>query len=628
MNSHPKRFFSNCGALEPKWNSLPHDPARPDRRGRRNNILTETMKTATKTLATVLSVIPAVFLTLIGLSASADDEIPYNDLSNQGSLPAGWSPGRAFRLPPTPKAFESDYPDFPTPSTNFAGLDQNSGVNPPDTDGAVGPSHLMAMLNSGVLIQLKDGTTISSTTNLSIWWTNVGGFSSAFDPRIHYDPFSQRWIAVALTDAGSYSSSLLIGVSQTSDPSGAWYRWRLHTNDGCWLDFPRVGFNGSKIAVVATRGDVGTGARLGSSLYLFDKASIYAGNTPVYLNNFGRVVLDETNFYIGMVPAVSYDTNVSTLYLVQTYNGNTNGIGLLAIYAVDGTVTAPIIKTNGYPSSPVTWTNNPPSINFGPQLGLSEMINTGDDRIHSPVYRQGTLWCAHTVYVPATNPTRCAIQWWQINPTNGASTQRGMIEDTTGTTNFAYPSIAVNRFNDILIGYAVFSTNQYPSAYYSFHACTDGPGTMQTRSLLKAGISSFWSLDRINRNRWGDYSATVIDPSNDTDLWTFQEYAAQYYGSPTNKSGRWGTWWGSVTLWTPGNDNFTNAFTLTGTDLTVSGTLARATRESGEPSHGANTNTPSVWYNWTAPASGKVSFSATNRGTPIPWFWQSTPATT
>src|SRR5206468_12969140 len=43
-------------------------------------------------------------------------------------------------------------------------------------------------------------------------------------------------------------------------------------------------------------------------------------------------------------------------------------------------------------------------------------------------------------------------------------------------------------------------------------------------------------------NRWGDYSNTSVDPTNDTDLWTIQEYAA----TPSGGFDRWGTWWGKV----------------------------------------------------------------------------------
>ena len=44
-------------------------------------------------------------------------------------------------------------------------------------------------------------------------------------------------------------------------------------------------------------------------------------------------------------------------------------------------------------------------------------------------------------------------------------------------------------------------------------------------------------------NRWGDYSGSQVDPSDDLSLWTIQEYAR----IPTGRgdgSGRWATWWG------------------------------------------------------------------------------------
>ena len=38
-------------------------------------------------------------------------------------------------------------------------------------------------------------------------------------------------------------------------------------------------------------------------------------------------------------------------------------------------------------------------------------------------------------------------------------------------------------------------------------------------------MASYTILDGINRNRWGDYSLTDVDPSDDQTIWTFQEYA-------------------------------------------------------------------------------------------------------
>src|SRR5262249_17672638 len=76
--------------------------------------------------------------------------------------------------------------------------------------------------------------------------------------------------------------------------------------------------------------------------------------------------------------------------------------------------------------------------------------------------------------------------------------------------------------------------------------------TMQTDHVLKTGEDSYWKRDDNSFNRWGDYSATCVDPANDSDFWTVQEYAVPHVGSVTNRSGQWATWWGNVTVTLPG----------------------------------------------------------------------------
>jgi hypothetical protein len=59
----------------------------------------------------------------------------------------------------------------------------------------------------------------------------------------------------------------------------------------------------------------------------------------------------------------------------------------------------------------------------------------------------------------------------------------------------------------------------------------------------------------------------------------------------------------SVTATLLHNDAFAAATILGGTDVTVTGTTAAATKEAGEPSHAGNPGGRSVWYRWTAPSA-------------------------
>lgn len=56
----------------------------------------------------------------------------------------------------------------------------------------------------------------------------------------------------------------------------------------------------------------------------------------------------------------------------------------------------------------------------------------------------------------------------------------------------------------------------------------------------------------------------------------------------------------------PGNDNFGNAYTLTGYDAAGNSTLVGATGQPGEPGGHRELNT--VWWKWRAPATGQATF--------------------
>ena len=59
----------------------------------------------------------------------------------------------------------------------------------------------------------------------------------------------------------------------------------------------------------------------------------------------------------------------------------------------------------------------------------------------------------------------------------------------------------------------------------------------------------------------------------------------------------------------PANDDFASCQTLAGSNGSLTGHNLGATREIGEPTHGATFGTHSVWYCWTAPRAGTTEWS-------------------
>ena len=422
-------------------------------------------------------------------------------------------------------------PSAPSPglADNFQALPDAGVTVPPDTSGAVGPSHLMVMLNDRVRVQSRAGGNLL-TVALFDFWASLGP-SEVFDPRVLYDPSGNRWISVAMADSSGADSAVFVGSSRTSDPTGLWdlYRIDADATDLHWADFPSVGFNARWIVVQANMFPFGAGDET-SFIFVLDKADLYAAGA-------GDYTLFEEPYAYAAAPARAYDAGTSTMYLVQRWNGNAGGTGYLRLSTITGNVGSEVLSAGvAFPSTTAEWAMDG-GTDFAPQAGRAEGIHVNDDRMADCVYRNGAIWCVHTVFLPASGPTRSAIQWWELSPT-GVVLQRGRIDDATGAIFRAYPSIAVNRQGDALIGYSRFSEATYAGAAYSFRAAADAAGTMRSPVMLKAGLGPYYKTLGGAENRWGDYSATVVDPLNDRDLWTIQEYAAS--------GNKWGTWWGKI----------------------------------------------------------------------------------
>ncbi len=434
-------------------------------------------------------------------------------------------------------AFSSSLPSPPL-ATNFLALGDNNTFIPPNTMGAVGPNHLMVTLNSQVRIQNRTGGAISTVT-LSNFWASVSNPSpDPFDPRLLYDPYNNRWIAAACADDLKTSSSVLVGVSQNSDPTGNWFLYRVDVDPSnvYSADFTSLGFNRKWIVVSVNMFTISSTNFHHVNVYAFNKTNLYANST-------GAFALMTNSTGSTLSPAVTYDNGLGPEYLVEDWDGATGQLRVSSINGVIGNETL----TNGisFPTTAAVWQAG----GFGdnaPQKDSPFTIDTGDSRILNCVYRNHSLWCAQTGFL--TNGYTAA-QWWEIIATNGAVRQFGRVEDPGETNYYAYPSIAVNADNDVLLGYSRFSDLQFASGNYAFRYASDPLNTMRNDTVLKAGEGVY------NRhgsrppflNRWGDYSQSVIDPVNDHSLWTIQEYAATPVGDPSvNGSGRWGTWWGRV----------------------------------------------------------------------------------
>ena len=460
------------------------------------------------------------------------DPKPPKHLGIQGNNPLPLSFEKAIEAP-TPQLLNTPSPN---PDLTFLGLNQGSiGTNPADVGGAVGPNHVMTALNTEVCIRDKSGTLISKVTLANF----VGTTNFAFDPKVVYDPYSQRWIFSACSTANPVSI-LEMKVSATNDPTGNWYTYHLNVDaTGLqWFDYPSMGFNKDWIVVSGNMFTWGTtGTFQGAKTYIFKKSDMYAGASA------STYIMTHPSVYT-LVPATTYDNTLSKVYLMAEWNTANGALGLYEISGVP-----PAAPT--YSASPIlmptaqAWSQTPVNAR---QLGSTELISTGISRILTLFYRNGSLWTTQPAYLPATSPTRSAVQWWQINPTStsntGCVTQFGRIDDPTGNIFCAFPALAVNADNTVMISYAVFSPNIYPSTSYHVRYSSDPSGTMRDGVTFRNGTAKYDDGGGAGASRWGDYSVATVDPVNDKDFWTQQVVSA----TPVSGTDKWETYWTKLVM--------------------------------------------------------------------------------
>src|SRR5215831_14891321 len=110
-----------------------------------------------------------------------------------------------------------------TIGANFTGAafhtDPGIAVSPPDTDGAAGPTSFVELLNNLYRVYDKSGALLQFT-RLPEFWTSAGVTldGQPFDPRILYDPVSERWFATS-SENPFIPNDILLAVSRTSDPT-------------------------------------------------------------------------------------------------------------------------------------------------------------------------------------------------------------------------------------------------------------------------------------------------------------------------------------------------------------------------------------------------------------------------
>ena len=412
------------------------------------------------------------------------------------------------------------------------------GFIPPDTMGAAGNGDFVQIINGGYTVYGSNGAILNASgTTDSKFWTAAGIDSttanSVADPHILFDPNSNRWYASEITFPGGTISpnQFLVAVSKSANPldgfTGYSYNANPAANSGnLFADYDMLGINSQGVYVGANMFNT-AGNYTSQDVLTVSKAGLLSGgaSNPTSTLTYNA---SATAYGFGGYPVVDQDnggtaSNLGEYVLgVGTANNNSAKVDTLS-----GTAGSAVLANNGT----VTFTSANALAGFAHQPGGNNTIDTGDNRFSGAVVKQsGIIYSANTL---ADKTTGLAdIHILGINAATNALVIDQIISGTgkgTGGTNLDlyYPSLAINAAGNVVIGYSGSGSNDYASAYIvAGKLAANGASIAFGNAIKTAAGQGNYNVDYgSGRNRFGDYSATTVDPTNPNNFWTVQEFA-------------------------------------------------------------------------------------------------------
>ena len=429
---------------------------------------------------------------------------------------------------------------IPTPLQNFEGVNNVNGVLPPDTNGDVGPNHYVQWVNLSFAIYSKSGALLYGPAAGNTLWTGFGGpcqSSNDGDPIVQYDHLADRWMMsqFALPNYPSGPFYQCIAVSQTGDPTGAWYRYAFQISNTKLNDYPKFGVwpDGYYMSVNQFVGNTWGGA----GVVAFERNKMLLGQPAqaVYFDlfavdpNLGGMLPSDLD---GPAPAAG----TPNYYLQVDDNGFGYPQDQIEVWQFSVNWSNPSTSTftqaGVLPTAAFDSDMCAGSRNCIPQQGTSVKLDAISDRLmYRLQYRNfgsyQTMVLNHTV--DTNSADHAGIRWYELRNTGGGWNIRQQGTFSPDTAHRWMGSIAMDGSGDIALGYSISSSTMFPAIRYTGRLAGDPLGQLpQGEGTIINGTGA----QTHSASRWGDYSSLSIDPVDDCTFWYTNEYIQTTGSSP------------------------------------------------------------------------------------------------
>ena len=349
-------------------------------------------------------------------------------------------------------------------------MDGNRQVDPQI---AVGGGYVFHGTNNGFIIYDKKGNFVQGV--------NQSVFNGGIDPKVFFDPHNKVFgFDIWNPWDKAKKKPVNVSVSETSDPTKAWNTYPIPAPGG--RDGGGIGYSRKWIGY-----EFPGGPEQNFVLKIAEAKSGKPATVYHFAGNMGH-------------PVATQDA-IDDLYFLKITN--TNFI-ITRIHDIgDG---SPVATVTADKPHGLRYFGSPPRCL---QKGTKQQVSSGDRRPKNIVMQSGLIWFSHTINCDG----RAAVQWHQMK-LDGTILQTGLIQHAKNS--YIQTTIAVNKNNDVLVGFQEAGPTMFISPRMAFRRAADAKGTVRKIVHLGEGQGA---ADGV---AWGDYSGSTIDGDNLLDLWTIQ----------------------------------------------------------------------------------------------------------
>ncbi|PCJ64159.1 MAG: hypothetical protein COA58_14345 [Bacteroidetes bacterium] len=429
----------------------------------------------------------------------------------------------------------------PELGSNFLGTRVGTGAGIPN-------DNTMAISNDGIIISainttvtmLSDKGEILKFRTLSAIVAGQLGFLDRFyDPKVTYDPIADRFILVFLEGSNSDDTRIVVGFTETNDPTGKWNFYALTgkpLGGATWSDYPIIAHNGTDLYITVNLLRDNESWQEGfveSFIWQVNKQDGYEGKDDLTQNLFSGIAYGGAPVWsiCPVQPALDFEQD-NMYFLSVRPDAESNDTIFLHEITSSSTGTGAEHRLSVLQSN-ITY-GVPPSA-YQPIEGFR--LQTNDTRVLSATQHNGNIHYVQSTIL--SDEIKSGIYHGIISSVADNPTVTAEIISSE-TLDYAYPSIAfagvdAKDEHSMLITFSHVGEEDYAGTSAVFHNKKEGLESLYSPVIrVRDGDSVINTFVADSAERWGDYTDIQRKYNEPGIIW-----ACGSFGDSTGRNNVW-----------------------------------------------------------------------------------------